>query len=108
MLQNETPSEWKSECFLYPTEIKKDKYNCEKRVMLDKPTKLELCVQPVEDEATIQEFGLSHNGSVQAVVYDKDVEITSFYILSCNGEKYEIKCIKQYLSYRLIVAERMI
>lgn len=107
LLQNETPQEWKRKCLICPTEVKKDKYNSETLTVLDPIYEVDLCIQPVTDETVIKEYGLSHTGGIQTVVYDKSCEIKPLYVLRCDGEDYSIKGIKQFLSYRLVIAERV-
>ncbi|MBQ8503348.1 MAG: hypothetical protein IJ491_03620 [Clostridia bacterium] len=107
MLQNETPQEWKKKCLICPTKAKKDKYNSETLTVLDPICEVELCIQPVTDEAVIKEYGLSHTGSIQTVVYDENCEIKPLYVLRCYDEDYSVKGIKRFLSYRLVIAERV-
>lgn len=107
LLQNETPQEWQRRCLICPTEVKKDKYNSETLTILDTVCEIDLCIQPVTDETVIKEYGLSGTHSIQTVVYDRNCEIKPLYVIRCNGEDYRVKGIKQFLSYRLVIAERV-
>lgn len=106
MLNNETPNEWKRKCKLFRTVVKEDKYNSE-TLQKGEETELSLCIQPVNDKALLEEYGISHTGSIQAVVYDFDLAIKRFDIIAYCGDEYKIKGIKSFPSYRLIIAERI-
>ena len=107
LLRNETPQEWKRKCLICPTKAEKDKYNSETLTTLPPISEIDLCIQPVTDETVIKEYGLSHTGSIQTVIYDENCEIKPLYVIRCNGEEYSVKGIKQFLSYRLVIAERV-
>lgn len=106
MLKHETPREWKRPCVLYSVTSETDDYNCEKPKK-DYGIELSLCWQPINDEALLKEYGISHTGSIQAVLYDFDIAVKPFDIIQYADDEYEIKGIKLFLSYRLIIAERI-
>lgn len=103
----DTPEEWKSESVLYPTTVKKDRYNCETFETSKDGTALSLCWRPVTDEATIEEYGIRHKGGIKAALFDFSVSVKSFDIIVYNGGRYEVRGVKKYPSYRLIIAERV-
>lgn len=107
MLHNETPSEWKKTCLLYRTKAKKDKYGYAKSVPEGEPAEVQLCIQPVTDESTVKEFGLERKSGIETVVYDSTIEIEPLFILECEGVRYRVKGIKSFISYRLVIAERI-
>lgn len=102
-----TPEEWKSESVLYPTTVKKDRYNCETLETATDGTVLRLAWRPVTDEATIEEYGIHHKGGIKAALFDVSVSVKLFDIIVYDGGRYEVKGIKKYPSYRLIIAERV-
>lgn len=59
---------------------------------------------PVSDEASIQTYGQSVVSMRQAVIYD-ETEIDEHDQVHIDGGKYEIISIKNYPSYRLLVAK---
>lgn len=102
-----TPEEWKGECVLYPTTVKKGRYNCETFETAKDGTVLDLAWRPVTDEATIEEYGISHKGGMKAALFDFSVAVKRFDILVYDGGRYEVRGVKKYPSYRLIIAERV-
>ena len=107
MLHNETPSEWKKPCLLYKTKANKDTYGYVKSKSEEEPTEVQLCIQPVTDESIIKEFGLERKSGIETVVYDSTVEIEPLFILECEGVRYRVKGVKPFISYRLVIAERI-
>lgn len=106
MLHNETPSEWKKTCFLYKTKAEKDTYGYVKSKP-EEATEVQLCIQPVTDESIIKEFGLERKSGIETVLYDSTVEIEPLFILECEGVRYRVKGVKPFISYRLVIAERI-
>lgn len=106
MLNHETPNEWKRHSTLYPVVSVTDDYGCQTLKKVE-GIDLYLCWQPITDEALLKEYGFSHTGSIQAVLYDFDTHVKPFDIVEYEGEEYEVKGIKRFLSYRLIIAERV-
>lgn len=102
-----TPEEWKSESVLYPTSVKKDRYNCETFEPSTDGTVLRLAWRPVTDEATIEEYGIHHKGGVKAALFESNVAVKRFDVICYDGGRYEVRGIKKYPSYRLIIAERV-
>ena len=76
-----TPEEWKSESVLYPTTVKKDRYNCETVETATDGTVLRLAWRPVTDEATIEEYGIHHKGGIKAALFDASVSVKLFDII---------------------------
>lgn len=106
MLNHETPDEWKRHSTLYSVISETDDYGCE-TLKKGSCTGLHVCWQPINDEALIKEYGISHTGSIQAVLYDFEIVVKPFDIVRYAGDEYEIKGIRHFLSYRLIIAERI-
>lgn len=102
-----TPEEWKSESVLYPTSVKTDRYHCETLETSKDGTALSLCWRPFTDEATIEEYGISHKGGVKAALFDSSVTVKRFDVICYDGARYEVRGVKKYPSYRLIIAERV-
>ena len=92
---------------LYPTTVKKDRYNCETLETAKDGTVLRLAWRPVTDEATIEEYGISHKGGVKAALFDLNVAVKAFDVICYDGGRYEVRGIKKYPSYRLVIAERV-
>lgn len=106
MFSMETPKSWKSRCIVSKTEKVKDDYGSVTR-KVTKSTAAFFCVLPVTDEATVKEFGLCREGSIQAAIFENDLEINVLDLIELSdGEVYEVRGIKKFPSYRLVVAKK--
>lgn len=99
-----TPNEWTTKTLIYPKcENSNNDYNFDRAEYSTVPVAgLNLCWQPLEDNASIQERGEAVTSSYTAVVYDK-VQFEKGDMVHISGEGYFIiTSIKKYMNHRFL------